>query len=212
MLRIWRPSGEQVAAFPLLQCWTVKQLKIDLQKLVVIPWYRQRLVYGCKILDNDELDVGVATGLYLLDWSADHFSDLQPLVTPFLVSPKPTRRFVEAAAARFDFRNFNRLLERCHDPNSAADLGGECVTALQNASRHGRLDKVRLLLEVAWWLLNTRLHVLHSSWMVVFRNLKREVRSLGLYIYDNHKGEDFQKGPQLLAWKPFGGTRVIFMR
>ena len=89
----------------------MKELKIDLQALAAIPWYRIRLVHGCNILDNEFMDVCMATGMfsYLTQpgYSTNRYRaedllvDLQLLVIPFREpSPVHAHMFVEARVPR----------------------------------------------------------------------------------------------------------------
>ena len=133
-------------SLPICDVSTVLRLKQDLQRLLWIPRFQQRLLHQGAIL-NDEEHLKVALGFE----NAARFFDVQLVVLPCAPSSSSAdaRMFVELAGS-WSCRNMEymrSMLQQGHDPNQPADIGGERLTALQVAARQGQVLIVHMLLE-----------------------------------------------------------------
>ena len=143
MLRVWRPSGEVAASIPMSDLSTVGHLKRELQRLLGIPRFLQRLLHKDVIL-RDEKDLRFT--LHFRD--RDGFIDVQLVVLLYFPNASQTDACTFVELARWDCCwSLESMLKRGHDPNQPADIEGERLTALQAASRRGRSEVVRMLLE-----------------------------------------------------------------
>ena len=53
MLKVWLPSGQMLAEFPVDRLEDVKCLKRELQRTCAVPRFRQRLMIGGAIMEDD---------------------------------------------------------------------------------------------------------------------------------------------------------------
>ena len=73
MLRVWRPSGQELAAIPLSELSSVDKLKKLLHQRAGVPKFRQNLVHGSEILEDHTRLASLEPPL-----------DLQLVVLPFV--------------------------------------------------------------------------------------------------------------------------------
>ena len=128
-LRVWNVSGEEVAAIPVEELSTVKELKHHLSPLCKVPRFKQRLLHAGAVLeDGDKL----ASPL-----------DVQLVLQGFCPASVEQVRQLATAAEEGLQCQVEELLNRPLDPN----VEEHDRTALQRASEQGHEDIVCLLLE-----------------------------------------------------------------
>ncbi|CAE7642409.1 ASZ1 [Symbiodinium sp. CCMP2456] len=133
MLRVWRPSGEEVASFPISSIGDVYELKRHLQMLLGVPRIRQRILDGGAVLDDDAQLASI--------------SDVQLVLLPLCqASAEDAELFIQAV-----FRDYGRtvedMLRRCHNPNLTARFRNQHLSPIHAAATAGHPSMVSLLLE-----------------------------------------------------------------
>ena len=130
MLQVRSASGEVVVAMPVGDETTVRGLKRRLQSLHGLPRFRQRLLHGGTILNDDfRLDAPYDLQLVLLNFiTASHAENVELL----------------AASMRGDESDLEQILQRPQDPNRPVNSP---MGPLHFASMLGQLGIMRQLLE-----------------------------------------------------------------
>ena len=136
MLRVWRASGQELAAIRAEEFIKAKEVKQHLLEEHGLPICLQQLVHDGRILaDDDKLDASMDLQLVLLTISG-HSQRLTDAAIEHLAS---ACRQNQVDAVRC-------LLEAgIGDHVDSRDRGGK--TALMHASEHGHLEVARLLVE-----------------------------------------------------------------
>ncbi|CAE7360043.1 mask [Symbiodinium natans] len=130
MLRVWKPSGEEVLALPQEEVDDVRSLKRRLRGPSGTPRFRQRLLSDGQALE----DAASLQGL----------TDLQLILLPFLPAEQKDADRLTSAVKDGLLEVVEDLLQRPQDPNLPNGIG---ATPLCTACEHGHLEIARLLLE-----------------------------------------------------------------
>ena len=134
MLRVWRPSGEEVASFPISSFRDVSELKRHLHMLLGAPRFRQRVLDGGAVLDDDTQLASIA--------------DVQLVLLPFCQSSAEDANLFIEAVDRNHGRTVEDMLRRCHNPNmTAARFRYDDLSPIHAAAKAGHPSMVSLLLE-----------------------------------------------------------------
>ncbi|CAE7474445.1 Ank2 [Symbiodinium microadriaticum] len=133
MLRVWRPSGEEVASFPISSFRDVYELKRRLHMLLGVPRIRQRVLDGGAVLDDDTQLASIA--------------DVQLVLLPLCQSSAEDAELFIQAVFRDHRRTVFDMLRRCHNPNMTARFRNEHLSPIHAAAKAGHPSMVSLLLE-----------------------------------------------------------------
>ncbi|CAE7203466.1 Ankrd17 [Symbiodinium microadriaticum] len=129
-VRVWRDSGEEVAAIPLEEASDVKTLKQRLLKQCQMPRFRQKLFHrGSFMKDAMRLTSPI---------------DVKLTLVPFVSASKQQVRDLAEASQKGWLSKVEDILKRPQDPDGLASDG---YRALHYASANGHTEVVRLLLE-----------------------------------------------------------------
>ena len=145
MLKVCLPSGQMLAEFPVygLEDVNVKSLKQDLQSKCGVPRFRQRLMIGGDIMEDDNLLVSLMDGV----------QHVQLILLPFINASREQRdELINAIDVLFEdavtLAEVEEILQRPQDPGleGNARLAGP-ILPVAVAARKGHTDIVRLLAE-----------------------------------------------------------------
>ena len=149
LLHVWNAAGEALFACPVEKLSDVQTLKRQLQKLCGAPRFRQRLLHGNNLLDDDaQLDSPI---------------DLQLVLLPFCSTSYKQVIELHDAAENGDVSVLETLLQRPQDPELRLEEGSDWnlhedddsdlpdlddyTSPLTVASGEGHVKIVQLLLE-----------------------------------------------------------------
>ena len=132
MLHVWRPSGEEAASIPISTVGRVHQLKQHLDTLLGVPGFRQRILHGNRILDDNAQLASI--------------TDVQLVVSH--ISERDAVKFIKAVYCNSHVCVVE-MLQNQHDPNLAARWSflNRHLTPLQACVERGPVSMVMLLLE-----------------------------------------------------------------
>ena len=146
LLHVWKASGEVLCVKPVEELSDVRTLKRHLQELCGLPRFRQRLLHGHLILDDDDK---LSSPLHL-----------QLLLVPFCSTSYEQVIELHTAATEGLVSKLEEILHRPQNPDlqpedgsdwdsdeDSSDLGLVRTHPLEFAAREGHLQIVKLLLE-----------------------------------------------------------------
>ena len=132
MLRVWKASGEQLAAIPTEELLNVQSLKKHLHGLCGLPRFRQRLLHNNTLEDD----------MFLASLPSP--PDLQLVLLPFADASAEQAKELIASAESGSVPQLEMMLQRPQDPDAKGNWNS---SALGEAAHGGHLCAVELLLE-----------------------------------------------------------------
>ena len=118
MLNIRSVSGEVLASVPARKEWSVRDLKAQVCRMHKISIFRQELVHGAAVLDNDTKLMSPA--------------DIQLVLMPLSdASPEETRSLC-AAVEGGQTQRVRHMLENCQNPDATAHQQSPLCAAVRH--------------------------------------------------------------------------------